>query len=116
MSRQSSDFHSLPNSFGEEKNCQKIFFFVLVHHLTAIIVNVRYVLERFVHCLLGRSHLDLPEEEKRRIRLEKGEHVDPNQEVFKLGEEGNAIVVPKEHVHLTQVSFGVGNRPAQLDQ
>ena len=63
------------------------------------------MLDRFIHCLLGRSHLDLPEEEKRRIRLEKGDHVDPNQEVFKLGEEGNAIVVPKEHVHLTQAEL-----------
>ena len=34
---------------------------------------------RYVHCLTGKTHLDLPEEEKRRIRLEKGENIDPNQ-------------------------------------
>jgi F-box/leucine-rich repeat protein 10/11 len=27
-----------------------------------------YALDRYVHCLYGHSHLDLPEEEKRRIR------------------------------------------------
>ena len=33
----------------------------------------RYVLDRYVTCLTGRSSLDLPEEEKKRMRLEKGE-------------------------------------------
>ncbi len=70
------------------------------------------MLDRYTHCLLGRSHLDLPEEEKRRIRLEKGESVDPNQEVFKLstepgksGSEAVGVVVSKEHVHLTQAEL-----------
>lgn len=61
-----------------------------------------YVLDRYIHCVMGHSHMDLPEEEKRRIRLEKGENIDPNQEVFKLGD---SIVIPKEHVHLTQAEL-----------
>ncbi len=62
-----------------------------------------YVLDRYIHCLTGKTHLDLPAEEKRRIRLEKGENIDPNQEVLKIGgSEGNAIVIPEEHVHLSQ--------------
>jgi len=72
-----------------------------------------FVLDRYIHCLLGHSHLDLPEEEKRRIRLEKGDHVDPNQEVFRFGgcqgEDGTAlppaIIVPKEQIHLTQAEL-----------
>lgn len=65
-----------------------------------------YVLDRYAHCLLGKTNLDLPEEEKRRIRLEKGENIDPNQEVFKIGKEtkdsaeGQGIVNP--NVHITQ--------------
>ena len=39
---------------------------------------------RYVHCLYGRTHLDLPEEEKRRLRLEKGENIDPNKEFLKM--------------------------------
>jgi hypothetical protein len=30
-------------------------------------------LDRYVTCLTGKSSLDLPEEEKKRMRLEKGE-------------------------------------------
>ena len=58
-----------------------------------------FVLERYIHCTTGKSLLDLPEEEKRRIRLEKGENIDPNQEVFKFGD---SIVIPSDPVHLTQ--------------
>lgn len=43
-----------------------------------------YALDRYIHCLTGRTHLDLPEEEKRRMRLEKGENIDPNKEVLKV--------------------------------
>ena len=66
-----------------------------------------YVLDRYVHCLVGRSHLDLPEEEKRRIRLEKGENIDPNQEILKYDKEGGSggIIIPKDHVHLTQAEL-----------
>ena len=39
-------------------------------------------ISRYVHCLTGKTHLDIPEEEKRRIRLEKGENIDPNQGWF----------------------------------
>ena len=38
-----------------------------------------YVLDRYVTCLTGSSSLDLPEEEKKRMRLEKGDHIDPNK-------------------------------------
>jgi len=43
-----------------------------------------YMLDRYIHCLYGRTHLDLPEEEKRRLKLEKGENVDPNKEFMKM--------------------------------
>lgn len=43
-----------------------------------------YMLDRYVHCIYGRTHLDLPEEEKRRIKLEKGENIDPNKEFLKM--------------------------------
>ena len=33
---------------------------------------------------MGNTHLDLPEEEKRRMRLEKGDNVDTNKEILKL--------------------------------
>ncbi|TRY62626.1 hypothetical protein TCAL_16657 [Tigriopus californicus] len=58
-----------------------------------------YVLDRYVHCVLGRTRLDLPEEEKRRIRLEKGDTVDANEEVFRL----SSVVVSDDNarVHLT---------------
>ena len=45
----------------------------------------RYVLDRYVACLTGVSHLDLPEEEKRRMKLEKGENIDPNKEFVNPG-------------------------------
>jgi F-box/leucine-rich repeat protein 10/11 len=61
-----------------------------------------YVLDRNIHCLTGKTHMDLPAEEKRRIRLEKGENIDPNQEVLKIGGDGNGLVIPEEHVHLSQ--------------
>ena len=61
-----------------------------------------YVLDRYVTCLTGQSHLDLPEEEKRRLRLEKGEHIDPNKEFLNPGLSEEAPSVPSHHVHLTQ--------------
>ena len=64
--------------------------------------------------VLDRTHLDLPEEEKRRMRLEKGENVDPNKEVLKIASSalasnlGAADQAPTSNsrgpkVHLTQV-------------
>ena len=61
-----------------------------------------YVLERYVTCLTGKSHLDLPAEEKRRMRLEKGENIDPNKEFINPGLSEEAPAVPTEHIHLTQ--------------
>ena len=60
-----------------------------------------YALDRYIHCVLGTTHLDLPEEEKRRMRLEKGENIDPNKEVLKLqSSHGNP-----SQVHLTQAEL-----------
>jgi len=64
-----------------------------------------YVLDRYVSCLTGKSHLDLPVEEKRRMRLEKGENIDPNKEFVNPGLSEEAPVVPCEHVHLTQAEL-----------
>lgn len=109
------------HSFSIEKQLQ----IANIEEITRVPVKFRfpffvellwYVLDRYVHCLVGRSHLDLPEEEKRRIRLEKGENIDPNQEIVlkydnnhKDGRRGggsnnsnSGIVIPKEHIHLTQ--------------
>lgn len=63
-----------------------------------------YTLDRYIHCLMGHTHLDLPEEEKRRIRLEKGDNIDPNKEFLKLDAEGG-IHTPREHVHMTQAEL-----------
>ena len=52
--------------------------------------------------LIGKSHIDLPEEDKTRLKLEKGEHIDPNKEFINPGLSGEAPIVSKEHVHLTQ--------------
>jgi len=60
-----------------------------------------YVLDRYVACLTGLSHLDLPEEEKRRMKLEKGENIDPNKEFVNPGLSEEIPAVPQEHVHLT---------------
>ena len=43
-----------------------------------------YLLDRYIHCLYGKTHLDLPEEEKRRLKLEKGENTDPTREFLKM--------------------------------
>lgn len=43
-----------------------------------------YLLDRYIHCIYGRTHLDLPDDEKRRLRLEKGENIDPNKEFLKM--------------------------------
>ena len=61
-----------------------------------------YVLDRYVTCLTGKSHMDLPEEEKRRMKLEKGENIDPLKEFVNPGLSEEIPSVPKEHVHLTQ--------------
>ena len=65
-------------------------------------------------CVLDRTHLDLPEEEKRRMRLEKGENIDPNKEVLKIASSALASNLGADQtptsnnrgpkVHLTQVS------------
>ena len=64
-------------------------------------------------CVLDRTHLDLPEEEKRRMRLEKGENIDPNKEVLKIASSALASNLGADQtptsnnrgpkVHLTQV-------------
>jgi len=74
-----------------------------------------YALDRFCHCVLGRTHLDLPEEEKRRMRLEKGENIDPNKEVLKIASSALASNLGADQtptsnnrgpkVHLTQVEL-----------
>ena len=43
-----------------------------------------YLLDRYIHCIYGRTYLDLPDDEKRRLRLEKGENIDPNKEFLKM--------------------------------
>jgi len=64
-----------------------------------------YVLDRYVTCLTGKSHIDLPEEDKVRLKLEKGDHIDPNREFINPGMSAEAPVVPSEHVHLTQAEI-----------
>ena len=44
----------------------------LVHCVLMVPPVPRYVLDRYVSCLTGNSCLDLPEEEKKRMRLERG--------------------------------------------
>ncbi|XP_023336351.1 jmjC domain-containing histone demethylation protein 1 [Eurytemora carolleeae] len=61
-----------------------------------------YVLDRYVSCLTGNSCLDLPEDEKKRMRLERGDHIDPNKEFLYPGLVGEAPKPPLKHVHLTQ--------------
>jgi len=61
-----------------------------------------YVLDRYVCCLTGKSFIDLPEEEKRRLRLEKGEHIDPNKEFVNPGLAEEAPMAPQQHVNLTR--------------
>ena len=61
-----------------------------------------YVLERYVTCLSGKSHIDLPDDVKIRLKLEKGEHIDPNKEFVNPGLSDVGPLVPSDHVHLTQ--------------
>lgn len=65
-----------------------------------------YTLDRYIHCLMGRTHLDLPEEEKRRMRLEKGDNIDTNKEVLKLvnpnADRLDQQQTQKPYLHLTQ--------------
>ena len=55
---------------------------------------------------MGRTHLDLPEEEKRRMRLEKGDNIDTNKEVLKLvnpnADRLDQQQTQKPYLHLTQ--------------
>ena len=52
---------------------------------------------------MGNTHLDLPEEEKRRMRLEKGDNVDTNKEILKLVNPNlDKQQNKKGYVHLTQ--------------
>ena len=64
-----------------------------------------YVLDRYVTCLTGTSHIDLPEEDKIRLKLEKGEHIDANKEFINPGMSDEAPLVPVDHVHLTQAEL-----------
>ena len=69
-----------------------------------------YTLDRYIHCLLGRTHLDLPEEEKRRLKLEKGENIDTSKEVLKLVNPNaqqldQQAQKPKAYVHMTQTEL-----------
>ena len=99
------------HSFGIEKQLQVAHIEEVTHvpskfRFPFFTEMLWYVLDRYIHCMVGHSHMDLPEEEKKRIRLEKGENIDPNQEVLKLGGEGkDGIIIPKEHVHLTQAEL-----------
>ena len=43
-----------------------------------------YTLDRYIHCIMGKTHMDLPEDEKRRMRLEKGDNIDTSKEILKL--------------------------------
>ena len=61
-----------------------------------------YVLDRYVTCLTGQSHIDLPDDVKIRLRLEKGEHIDPNKEFINPGMSEEGPVVASDSVHLTQ--------------
>ena len=40
--------------------------------------------QKIAYVLYGWPSLDLPEEEKRRLKLEKGENIDPNKEFMKM--------------------------------
>ena len=77
------------HSFGMEKQLQ----IAHIEEVTRVPQKFRfpfftemlwYLLDRYVHCLYGRTHLDLPEEEKRRLKLEKGENIDTNAEFRKM--------------------------------
>ncbi len=47
---------------------EKVFLYVCDYRFPFFTEMLWYALDRYVHCLLGHSHLDLPEEEKRRIK------------------------------------------------
>jgi len=61
-----------------------------------------YVLDRYVSGLTGDSCLDLPEDEKTRMRLERGDHIDPNKEFLYPGQVADAPTTPAKYVHVTQ--------------
>jgi len=93
-----------------------------MHRFPFFVEMCWYVLDRYVTCLTGQSSLDLPEEEKKRMRLERGDHIDPNKEFLYTGLVSEAPAVPKVHVHLTQEEVrGLGfivmylyQKPAEL--
>ena len=100
------------HSFGMEKQLQ----IAHIEEVTRVPQKFRfpfftemlwYLLDRYVHCLYGRTHLDLPEEEKRRLKLEKGENIDTNAEFRKMAgitadEQGKTSSNMGPHIHLLQ--------------
>lgn len=73
-----------------------------IHRFPFFTEMLWYVLERYVVALTGDSSLDLPEEEKTRMKLERGDHIDPNKEFLYTGLVAQAPSTPLRHVHLTQ--------------
>ena len=63
-----------------------------------------YTLDRYIHCIMAKTHLDLPDEEKRRMRLEKGDNIDTSKEILKLVNPNGDKQQSKKpsYVHLTQ--------------
>ena len=63
-----------------------------------------YTLDRYIHCIMGKTHMDLPEDEKRRMRLEKGDNIDTSKEILKLVNPNAEKQQSKKtsYVHLTQ--------------
>ena len=66
-----------------------------------------YTLDRYIHCIMGNTHLDLPEEEKRRMRLEKGDNIDTSKEILKLVNPNidTKQQIKKGYIHLTQAEL-----------
>ena len=66
-----------------------------------------YTLDRYIHCIMGNTHLDLPEEEKRRMRLEKGDNIDTSKEILKLVNPNidTKQQIKKGYINLTQAEL-----------
>lgn len=63
-----------------------------------------YVLERYVHCLLGRTHLDLPNDEKNKAVQDEGGGTHHNGDKMLNGSKDGVkeeTEVKREHIHLT---------------
>ena len=69
-----------------------------------------YLLDRYIHCLYGKTHLDLPEDEKRRLKLEKGENIDPNREFLKMA----GLSVDADQMKASMSSSGNGRSHVHL--